>query len=87
MVEDRDKECCEGGHLKPIGAAISGSIFFTFAVSCTVRANRGRLIHITPEQVPFKSPFGAGPAQAVLFGDPSKPGVYVIRVRFPPGAG
>jgi quercetin dioxygenase-like cupin family protein len=26
-----------------------------------------------------------GPQQALLFGDPSKPGVYVIRVRFPPG--
>jgi quercetin dioxygenase-like cupin family protein len=38
-----------------------------------------------PEQVPFKSPLGVGPQQAVLFGDPSKPGLYVIRVHFPPG--
>jgi quercetin dioxygenase-like cupin family protein len=37
------------------------------------------------DEVQFKSPFGVGPAQAVLFGDPSKPGVYVVRVRFPPG--
>jgi quercetin dioxygenase-like cupin family protein len=43
-------------------------------------------IEILPEQMPFKSPFGAGPSQAVLFGDPSKPGVYVVRNRFPPGA-
>ena len=27
----------------------------------------------------------AQPDQAVLFGDPSKPGMYVIRVKFPPG--
>ena len=44
-------------------------------------------IYLPPEQVTFKSPFaGYGPEQAVLFGDPSKPGVYVVRVRFPPGA-
>ena len=43
-------------------------------------------IRIDPEQVPFKSPLGAGPEQAILSGDPSKPGLYVIRVRFPPGA-
>ncbi|MGA9824934.1 MAG: cupin domain-containing protein [Methylocystis sp.] len=43
-------------------------------------------IRIAPEDVRFKSPMGIGPEQAVLFGDPSKPGLYVIRVRFPPGA-
>jgi quercetin dioxygenase-like cupin family protein len=43
-------------------------------------------IRIAPEEVAFKSPLGVGPEQAVLFGDPSKPGLYVVRVRFPPGA-
>jgi quercetin dioxygenase-like cupin family protein len=42
-------------------------------------------IYLPPEDVPFKSPFGVGPEQAILYGDPSKPGVYVVRVRFPPG--
>ncbi|WP_296713365.1 cupin domain-containing protein [Rhodoblastus sp.] len=42
-------------------------------------------VYLAPTQVPFKSPLGAGPEQAVLFGDPSRPGVYVLRVRFPPG--
>lgn len=42
-------------------------------------------ITLPPEDVAFKSPLGTGPQQAVIFGDPSKPGVYVIRVRFPPG--
>ncbi len=42
-------------------------------------------IYLPPEDVTFKSPFGIGPEQAVLYGDPSKPGVYVVRVRFPPG--
>ena len=44
-----------------------------------------RFVYLAPEQVPFKSPLGVGPQQAVIFGDPSKPGVYVIRVHFPPG--
>jgi hypothetical protein len=39
-------------------------------------------IYLPPEEVHFKSPLGVGPEQAV-FGDPSKPGVYVIRVHFP----
>jgi len=43
-------------------------------------------LRIAPEQVAFKSPFGLGPEQAVLYGDPTKPGTYVVRVRFPPGA-
>ena len=42
-------------------------------------------VYLAPEQVPFKSPLGVGPQQAVIFGDPSKPGLYVIRVHFPPG--
>ncbi len=42
-------------------------------------------VYLAPEQVHFKSPLGVGPEQAVISGDPSKPGVYVIRVRFPPG--
>ena len=42
-------------------------------------------VYTAADEVQFKSPLGIGPAQAVLFGDPSKPGVYVVRVRFPPG--
>jgi quercetin dioxygenase-like cupin family protein len=43
-------------------------------------------LRVLPEQVQFKSPFGAGPESVVLFGDPAKPGLYVMRNRFPPGA-
>ena len=54
------------------------------AVPATEQAPAG-FVYLAPEQVPFKSPLGVGPQQAVIFGDPSKPGVYVIRVHFPPG--
>ena len=43
-------------------------------------------ICIAPDDVRFKSPLGIGPEQTAPFGDLSKPGLYVIRVRFPPGA-
>jgi hypothetical protein len=39
-----------------------------------------------PGDIVFKAPpKGPGPETAVLYGDPSKPGVFVMRVRFPKG--
>lgn len=39
-----------------------------------------------PGEIVFKAPpKGPGPETAVLYGDPSKPGVFVMRVRFPQG--
>jgi hypothetical protein len=39
-----------------------------------------------PGDIMFKAPpKGAGPETAVLYGDPTKPGVFVMRVRFPQG--
>ena len=43
-------------------------------------------IRLDPEELHFKSPLGLGPETVVLFGDPSKPGLYVVRNKFPPGA-
>ena len=40
-------------------------------------------IQLTPEHIAFKR--ASGSEQATLFGDPTKPGLYVVRVRFPPG--
>lgn len=42
-------------------------------------------VYLAPEAVPFKSALGVGPQQALIYGDPSKPGIYVVRVKFPPG--
>lgn len=39
-------------------------------------------VHTTPDQVKWQP--SEGTPQAVLEGDPSKPGLYVVRVRFPP---
>jgi quercetin dioxygenase-like cupin family protein len=61
-----------------LGVAVSS------AIPATAESPAG-FVYLAPEQVPFKSPLGVGPQQAVISGDPSKPGVYVIRVHFPPG--
>jgi quercetin dioxygenase-like cupin family protein len=54
----------------------------TFCLPVAADSDSG-FIRVTPEQVAFKS--GSGLEQVVLSGDPSKPGIYVLRVRFPPG--
>jgi quercetin dioxygenase-like cupin family protein len=74
--------------MKRVGFVLSGLAFAALAVALGPSAAQTvrDFIRIAPEDVRFKSPLGIGPEQAVLFGDPSKPGLYVIRVRFPPGA-
>jgi quercetin dioxygenase-like cupin family protein len=74
--------------MKRVAFVLSGLAFAAFAVALAPSAAQTvrDFIRIAPEDVRFKSPLGIGPEQAVLFGDPSKPGLYVIRVRFPPGA-
>jgi quercetin dioxygenase-like cupin family protein len=52
-------------------------------IGIALAADSGGFIRLQPEQVPFKN--GPGVEQVVLFGDPSRSGIYVIRVRFPPG--
>lgn len=43
-------------------------------------------IRIQPEEIKWKeAPGYNGVQMAVIAGDPSKPGVYVVRVKFPPG--
>lgn len=38
-----------------------------------------------PTDIVFKAPAGPGPSTAVLYGNPSKPGVFVMRAKFPAG--
>ena len=39
----------------------------------------------TPEQIQEETQQGNIPTQTILFGNPSKPGLYVVRVHFPAG--
>jgi quercetin dioxygenase-like cupin family protein len=38
-----------------------------------------------PNDMEFKAPLSPGPQNAVLYGDPTKAGVYVQRTKFAPG--
>ena len=43
-------------------------------------------IRVLPEDIQWKDiPGYSGVKMAVIAGDPAKPGVYVVRVKFPPG--
>ncbi|MBY6241366.1 cupin domain-containing protein [Methylosinus sp. Sm6] len=70
--------------MKTIAFILTGALAATCAQA--IAEPDKPFIYTPPEDVAFKSPFGVGPDQAVLYGDPSKPGLYVVRVRFPPGA-
>lgn len=72
-------------HIAFMSAVIVAAIFAGAVAELGAEPDKS-FIYTLPEAVEFKSPFGVGPDQAVLFGDPSKPGIYVVRVRFPPGA-
>lgn len=41
-------------------------------------------IRLTPEQLKWQ-PDPEGFQRAVVYGDPAKPGLYIVRVKFPPG--
>lgn len=62
--------------------SIAAVAFFS-SICLAMAADSGGFIRIAPEQVEFKGT----PAfsQAVLYGDPGKPGIYVVRVKFGKG--
>jgi quercetin dioxygenase-like cupin family protein len=54
------------------------------ALSGSAKDNPG-FVRIAPTDIHWQDvPDGHGVKQATLFGDPAKPGMYVVRVRFPP---
>jgi quercetin dioxygenase-like cupin family protein len=53
--------------------------------STGVAKDEAAFVRIAPTDVHWQDiPGGHGAQQAVLFGNPDKPGMYVVRVRFPP---
>jgi quercetin dioxygenase-like cupin family protein len=70
--------------VKFLKTGIAGAMILTTAIAASLATETADgFIRVTPEQVPFTS--AAGVEQRTLFGDPNKPGIYVVRVRFPPG--
>ena len=65
------------------GLALVGAMLV--AVPAAADVDSKGFIRLTPEQVPWKAPNAQGVKNVVLYGDPSKPGIYVVRNTFPPG--
>jgi quercetin dioxygenase-like cupin family protein len=53
--------------------------------SAGVAEEEPAFVRVTPAEIQWRDiPDSHGAQQAVLLGDPQKPGMYVVRVRFPP---
>lgn len=64
------------------GLTVAGVIT---AVGAATPQDSSDFVRITPAQIHWVAiPNGHGAQQAVLLGDPAKPGMYVVRVKFPP---
>ncbi|HEX4632580.1 MAG TPA: cupin domain-containing protein [Gemmatimonadales bacterium] len=66
---------------------ILGSVLLvSSATAVSLKAQTPPTDHVvvTPDQLHW-TPYYAGGEQATLLGDPSRPGPYVLRVRFPAG--
>jgi quercetin dioxygenase-like cupin family protein len=65
-----------------------GILFFAavtfFASSVSAETDEKGFVRIRPEQLDWKIPFSGATPLALLEGDPSKPGIYVLRVQFQP---
>jgi hypothetical protein len=65
----------------------SWAIIAIVLASGSTGAAKGRpdFIRIAPSDVHWRDmPGGHGAQEAILFGDPDKPGMYVVQVKFPP---
>lgn len=63
------------------------TLLFVSGVAAGAHAQgAGESVAVMPQDIQWKPPpVSPGPETAVTYGDPSKPGVYVMRARFPAG--
>jgi len=71
--------------LKKIALTLLGIVSFVYAVSCEAQEVPAGALVLTPNDLKWsESPRAPGVQTATLVGDPSKPGPYVIRGKYPP---
>ena len=68
---------------RPLMAALGLASVLAMSPSFSAPSDKDFLV-IPPEKVEWKDA-GGGAKLAVIYGDPGKPGMYVIRAYFPPG--
>lgn len=61
-----------------------GAVLVVCAIG-TDALTQGDAVIRLPQDIVFKGPLEGPPQTVVLYGDPSKPGLFVSRVRFSPG--
>ena len=67
-------------------AALAAAVVL-LAVNASADKDKAGFVRVTPEEVKWMDrPGYDGVKFAVIQGDPSKPGIYVIRAKFSPGA-
>jgi quercetin dioxygenase-like cupin family protein len=71
--------------LKKIALIMLGVVSVAYAVSCEAQEVPAGALVLTPNDLKWsESPRAPGVQTATLVGDPSKPGPYVIRAKYPP---
>jgi quercetin dioxygenase-like cupin family protein len=66
--------------LATIAIVIAGS---TAGAPSRAATDEQGFVRVSPGEEEYKNPFGVGVMVATLQGDPSKPGIYVIRIKWP----
>lgn len=67
-------------------AAILALVASFSIASAAIPAGQDPVVRIPPEKLKWESkPEDLGFSQAIVEGDPAKPGIYIIQVKFPPG--
>ena len=62
------------------------ALVFPLANAKAVELNQQAVIYQLPDQIKWQDPLGAsGAKNAVLMGDPAKPGPYIVMVKWLPG--
>ncbi|MCS6763532.1 MAG: hypothetical protein MO853_05660 [Candidatus Protistobacter heckmanni] len=73
-------------HPISISHALSVLLAAVCALALAARAETDAkgFVHFAPEQIAWRTVNDLGVKNVVLYGDPSKPGLYVVRNTFPP---
>lgn len=62
------------------------AVFIMVALAAAATQGQGGFVRVRPEEVKWVTEAdGTGIQRATIEGDPTKPGVYVIRIKFPRG--
>lgn len=72
-----------------IGTALSAALLAMVALlasqSAAAETDAKGFVRVAPDQVAWRTINPQGVKNVVLYGDPSKPGLYIVRNTFPPG--